>query len=103
MSAKSGLMGAPGSGMRHPFSNPYAWPGYTTSPVVVFTGAYARLTDSTCFAVRQSGPSPLLHCNTNGSNVHFSGFETIPSFTPSEASHAFNTAFASSATLAGGT
>ncbi len=56
------------------------------------TGESMALADSIWGAVRQEGPSPLVHASAFGSNVHFVGFSSTPSLTPSRASHACSTA-----------
>src|SRR5262245_5311749 len=103
MSANNGLSVAPGTGTRQPDSKPGDRPGYTRSPLFVFTDAHTLRALSTCAAVRQSGPSPALHASTAGSNLHERGSLTIPSLTPSFSSHAATTAFANIVFFSGAT
>src|SRR5688500_13052866 len=103
MSAKSGFMVAPGTGIRQPVSNPGEPAGYTTAPAFVLTDAYTLRAACSWAAVRQSGPSPALQASAAGLNVQLRGLLTMPSFTPSFSSHAFTTALANNVTFSRGT
>ena len=67
--------------------------GKISSPVFgSFSGLMATRADSTCAAVRQSGPSAPLHSRTSGSKRQLCGSSISPSRTPSSASHESSTA-----------
>src|SRR5262249_9024736 len=88
----------------HPSSAPSEYVGKISSPVLRFlAGLMIVPTDSTCDAVRQSGPTGPWHLIVAGSNEHFNGFSISPSLTPSSASHLARTARSIVENCVGGT
>src|SRR5215472_14518617 len=63
--------------------------GYTRSPLEFRGPANAFLIAAVCCDVRQESFLPALHVKTSGSNLQARVLNTMPSFNPSLASHAF--------------